>query len=124
MRQARVFVSAVGCLGVALLGPPAHADSFALISNDGPIQLHIEQDGDVHGRYPKLNGTIMGHVSDGGDIEGIWLQPNSEHPCREARNGTYSWGHFVMSSPYQPNMRGAWGYCGEEPQRDWEIGHN
>lgn len=42
----------------ALPGRPALADSFDLITEDGPLHLHISRDGDVHGEYPKLHGVI------------------------------------------------------------------
>jgi hypothetical protein len=116
----RLWLSVASVAG-ALLAGPVRADSFDLRSNDGPIYLRVERDGDVHGQYPKRNGTLAGHVDDAGDIRGMWMQPTSDHPCERARNGTYSWGFFYLSSPYHRHISGAWGYCGEQPQRDWDI---
>jgi hypothetical protein len=117
------FVFSIAALAWAVLAAPARADSFELRSNSGPIRLHVERDGEVSGHYPKYNGTLSGHVDQAGEIRGIWTQPTSDHPCERARNGTYSWGLFVISSPYHKRISGAWGYCGETPQRDWELGH-
>jgi len=103
------------------LARPALADTFELVSTDGPIRLHIESNGEVHGFYPKRQGEMFGHVGADGDIHGIWVQPRSDHPCHEMRRDTNAWGAFFISNPYHHNVAGYWGYCGEEPRRDWQI---
>ncbi len=124
MRQFRVSRAAIVLVPLAVLAQPALADSFDLMSSDGPMRIRISPDGDVRGDYPKLQGTMWGHVGPDGELHGLWAQPRSDHPCREARANTYAWGSFTISSPYHHHMRGYWGYCGEEPNRDWSIEHD
>ena len=105
----------------ALPGGPALADSFELMTQDGPLHLHISRDGDVRGEYPKLQGVIRGRVGANGSIYGMWYQPRSDHPCASMRGDTFAWGAFSITSPYRSYVSGTWGYCDEQPNRDWGV---
>jgi hypothetical protein len=121
VRQSRFYRMGLALPLLALMVAPVRAESINLMSEDGPIRLHIEQDGEVRGEYPKLQGIIHGHVSPDGAIHGMWMQPRSDHPCKRPRGDTYAWGFFSIRHLYQRNVAGSWGYCDEEPIRDWGL---
>lgn len=121
MRPGTFLFVAFVLLFPALPTGPARADTFELLSSDWPMRLPLDAGGEVHGVYPKRQGEMFGHDGADGNIHGIWTQPRSDHPCHELRRDTYTWGGFVISNPYRRNVSGSWGYCGEEPLRDWQI---
>jgi hypothetical protein len=112
---------AVVALAVVSVATPAWADRVDLMSSDGPMRLEISRNGEVDGAYPDKNGVLRGRARADGDIHGTWTQPRSDHPCREARGGTYAWGSFSISGVYSRQPVGLWGYCGEQPDRDWRL---
>ena len=115
------------CAAVMLLTTAAAwADDLQYYSSDGPMQVHVTQDGRVSGGYQQDTGArrpgrLVGRVGGGGTLEGLWLQPESDHPCTHPREGTNSWGWFAISNAWSPAPYGVWGYCDEMPSRSWNL---
>ena len=72
-------------------------------------------------RGAQRHGRLVGRASGDGTIEGLWLQAESDHPCNRQREGTYSWGEFVITGAGSRRPLGFWGYCGERPGRPWNL---
>jgi hypothetical protein len=85
----------------------------------GPLSYHIQSDGTLVGVYPKQKGEIAGDMAADGSAMGVWIQPRSDHPCAQARGGTYAWGRFVFRNVGRSNMAGEWGYCDDVPNHPW-----
>jgi hypothetical protein len=104
--------------GTLLCAGAARAES---VDSDccGPLDYHVEQNGDIFGLYPKQSGRIEGSVARDGSAIGLWFQPRSDHPCTKSQGGTLAWGHFVIRHVAMPEMSGEWGYCEEVPTRKW-----
>ena len=123
MKAKHVAICAALLLASAEL---AQADELSFYSSDGPIDLHVGESGRVFGHYQQDTGAqrpgrIVGHMQPDRSIEGLWLQPASDHPCGYAREGTYAWGHFIIGHAWGHHPYGSWGYCDEAPNRDWQI---
>lgn len=59
-------------------------------------RMHLEQQGDrVQGDYEHNAGHVDGSV-DERTLEGLWVQADGEHRCREKRMDTHYWGHFRL----------------------------
>ena len=99
----------------------AHADRVDLMSSDGPMRLEISRNGEVDGAYPNREGVKRGRINADGTIHGLWVQPRSDHPCREVRGGSRAWGTFVIAGIYTRQPLGRWAYCDEQPDRDWKL---
>jgi hypothetical protein len=100
-------------------------DSF-FYSTDGPMEVHVSQNGSVHGQYRqdrghRRNGQLVGQLRGDSVIDGLWLQTESDQPCPYAREGTNSWGRFTIADARGPQPYGAWGYCDEPPNRSWNL---
>lgn len=100
---------------------PASAERVDLMSSDGPMRLEISRNGEVDGAYPDRDGVMRGRINAAGEISGIWTQPRSDHPCRDARGGTKAWGTFQIAGIYTRQPIGYWGYCSEDPNRNWKL---
>lgn len=116
---------AIAAAVLAVLGSPASAEtlSYDLKTNFGPLHLEVHpESGHVHGYYPDYNGEIFGEMTRDDRMDGIWVQPSGDHPCREQRHGTVHWGRVIFGNPLSHHMDGVWGYCGQEPTETWH-GH-
>lgn len=105
----------------ALLPAAAHAEAFQFSSSDGPLYVEVSPSGHVAGRYPRKNGALYGRMTEDRTVTGIWIQPRSDQPCPTAQQGSYYWGRFMLTNPYARPVYGMWGYCGEKPDRSWDI---
>lgn len=111
-------------LGLAVglgLATPARADRIDMMSADGPMRIEISRNGEVDGAYPDREGVMRGRINAAGQISGIWMQPRSDHPCREAKGGTKAWGTFQIVGIQTRRPVGRWGYCGADPSYDWKL---
>ena len=117
----RALLAVASVMGLVAVSAPAWAEHVDLMSSDGPLRLEVSRSGEVTGSYASKDGEMRGRASANGDLNGIWMQPRSDHPCQEARDGTYSWGSFRITGIYGRNPAGYWGYCGERADRDWHI---
>jgi len=120
-------LSHIALAGVLVLAAAsARADDLYFHSSDGPMEIHIDQSGRVHGRYQQESGAqrpgrLVGTAGGNGSLEGLWLQPKSDHPCGYPREGSYTWGRFTIGNAWGAYPYGSWGYCDEIPNRNWQI---
>jgi len=98
----------------------ARAEDLFFDSSDGPMEIHVGEGGRVSGHYQRP-GRIVGHVGRDGSIEGLWLEPASDHPCGSQREGTYAWGRFIIGRAWSRHPYGSWSYCDDTPNSDWQI---
>ena len=114
---------ALGLAGLAFAlsaSAPAATMPIDLDSTFGPLHLDVDMtSGQVHGTYPKFGGEIFGQMK-AGDVDGIWTQPKSEHPCKEERHGTVNWGRLVFPAGQESGFHGSWGYCDADPTQPWD----
>jgi hypothetical protein len=125
----RIAVSLLAAAFLAALPWSAVAQEalrLRLQTDFGPLFLHVDiEQRSVEGFYPKNRGHVYGRLSESGmRMHGTWVEANgSDHPCRSASYGSYSWGHFVFTYDERPEpgtqMTGYWGYCDEQPNRPW-----
>jgi hypothetical protein len=116
---------AIAGAALAFIGCPAVAETYSydLDTDFGPVHLEVHSDsGHVHGYYPNYNGEIFAEMTSGDRIDGIWVQPGGDHPCRESRHGSFQWGRLIFENPRGHHMEGVWSYCGAEPTQAWN-GH-
>ncbi|MBD2654084.1 hypothetical protein H6G45_11435 [Synechocystis sp. FACHB-383] len=80
--------------------------------------ISLNQNGaNVTGYYAKpdqqLEGTMSGNI-----LSGYWTKSSSGRRCTTSRNGSFYWGrvNLVFNGP---TFSGLWGYCGDEPTRNW-----
>ena len=122
-----LFAAAIFAAAVALTTGAARADDLSFHSSDGPMYIHVGRNsGRVSGEYQqdtgaRRQGQLLGNVGPDGNLHGVWLQAESDHPCSRPREGTLSWGQFVIMNPWGRDPYGAWGYCGEQPNRSWNL---
>ena len=117
---------AMACALLLVMIETAHADDLAFYSTDGPMWIHLGASGRVSGQYQQDSGAyrtgrLTGSIRPDGTIEGSWLQAESDHPCTHPREGTMSWGNFMITNAWGPNPYGVWGYCSEAPNRSWNL---
>jgi hypothetical protein len=117
MRLVSLFLAGVSMMACTV----ASAEDYYLHSTDGQIHLHISDDGDVWGQYPKRDGRIFGHENNDGRIDGIWVQSLSDHECTEPRHGSYYWGRVKIFHHHRHHFEGLWGYCDALPDNDWDL---
>ena len=122
----RAFFAAALLLSAGLTVAPASADELSFYSSDGPMILDVQRDGRVHGRYRQDSGAyregrIDGRVEGRDTITGLWSQQESDHPCSRPREGVQAWGQFVITEAFGRRPVGFWGYCGEQPNRPWNL---
>jgi hypothetical protein len=98
----------------------ARAEDLHFDSADGAMEIHVGDGGRVVGHYQRP-GRIVGHIGRDNSIEGLWFQPQSDQPCSSPREGTYSWGRFIIGRAWSNHPYGSWSYCDEVPNNDWQI---
>ncbi len=106
-------------LTAALLFTPwaASADSVSMTTDFGSVSLEVEPDGHVWGDYPDYKGDLVGSLKDGGVLDMVWIQPNSEKKCDRARLGSRFWGR-VRWKISGDSVAGFWNYCDDKLRRD------
>ena len=125
-----ILLAAVGAVVLcAGLAAQAAELSFWRGDFDGPMEVHVAPDGMVSGHYElhggaRREGRIVGHVEGPGYLRGIWLQAVSDHPCNRLREGTASWGRFIIRDAWSRHPEGWWSYCDDEPERSWQLQRN
>ncbi|WP_296524209.1 caspase domain-containing protein [Rhodoplanes sp.] len=87
----------------------------------GPFTYGITPGRYLIGHYPKQSGTTNGRIGPDGTASGLWIQPRSDRPCAERRNGSLAWGRFVFRNVGTAAMTGEWGYCDEYPTQPWNF---
>jgi hypothetical protein len=98
----------------------AEAVEYRMATDFGPVVLEVNpSQGTVFGSYPKFSGSISGHMTQHGDIQGIWIQPRGDQPCRTPRDGSYNWGRMHFTDPSHGLVRGRWGYCDGPLDQEW-----
>ena len=102
-----------------ITGSAIAADTYNFRTRQGPVTVTVHRDGRVEGYYPWNGGQMVGRAERNGTLTGIWTQSKSDQACREQRNGTFFWGRFYITDPYQRPVRGFYSYCGRNPDIDW-----
>ncbi len=125
MKAAYLAVAAI-VASLSVIGA-ARADHLEFHNSDGPMSLDVDRNGDVSGSYrqdisPYREGKLLGRADGRGGISGVWLQnEDSDHPCRNMREGYRSWGRFTIDDAWSRRPAAYWGYCDEEPNHDWKA---
>lgn len=95
------------------MGAPAQA---AGVNSDwstdfGYMQLHVDDNLRVAGRYDHKGGRIKGRMSVNGRITAYWLQTSAGRRCHQPVHGSWYWGVVVWNVTRDGDLSGSWSYC-------------
>ena len=111
-----VWKSNKGCAAVT-----PSTETYAFDTNWGLLTVHSDDGVTFKGTYGKKGGRVYG-VYDDGDrtFRGFWDKPKAKKKCSRKKRGSIYWGkiEFQLSSN-EDSFTGVWGYCDDQPSRDW-----
>ena len=96
-------------------------ETYTFDTNWGLLTVHSDDGVIFKGTYGKKGGRLYG-VYDEGDrtFRGFWDKPKAKKKCSRKKSGLSYWGkiEFRLSSN-EDSFTGVWGYCDNQPSRDW-----
>ena len=85
--------------------------SSSWASDFGKLNLQINENLEVSGRYNHKNGQVTGRMTVNGRISAYWLQSSAGRRCNHPVYGTYYWGVVTWDVAPNGNLNGYWSYC-------------
>lgn len=91
------------------------------VTSWGEVEV-IAEDFGYSGDYDDGGRFILEWSEEPLELEGIWVEDNSDQRCDEEVDGSFHWGLLsVVETHTAPGFQVMWGYCYDAPTRSWEF---